>query len=248
MSILDLKINESWQKIMAEEFNKPYYLALSKFLDDEVKNGEVVLPSAQKLFSAFNMTPFEKVKVIILGQDPYHNIGQAEGLSFSVSAGQKLPPSLKNIFKELKADLEIPMPDSGSLEKWAKQGVLLLNSILSVRAHQPGSHRQKGWELFTDEIIKQLSLRRAGLVFLLWGKYAQDKEKLIDSKKHHILLSAHPSPFSAYKGFLGCKHFSQTNEILNLQNKTPINWDTQENIDNLLVEKSFSHKIDFLEN
>lgn len=248
MNLLDIKFDKSWQKIMAEEFNKSYFLALSQFLAEEEKNGELIYPEQQQLFSAFNLTPFEKVQVIILGQDPYHDSGQAEGLSFSVPAGKKIPPSLQNIFKELKSDLAIPIPTTGSLENWAKQGVLLLNSILSVRAHQPGSHRQKGWELFTDEIIKQLSSQKEGLIFLLWGKYAQEKENLIDRNKHYVLTSTHPSPFSAYRGFLGCKHFSKTNELLVFQAKTPINWNTQENKDNLLVEKSFSHKIDFLEN
>ncbi|MCW8897249.1 MAG: uracil-DNA glycosylase, partial [Flavobacteriales bacterium] len=183
-----------------------------------------IFPPEKEIFNAFNLTPLEKIKVIIIGQDPYHGIGQAHGLCFSVNDGIKFPPSLKNIFKELQNDLDIPIPISGNLTHWAKQGVFLLNNTLTVREKTPTSHQKKGWEEFTDAVIKLISEQKSGVVFLLWGSFAQSKENLIDATKHHILKAAHPSPFSAHKGFLGCKHFSTTNKILIEQGKTPINF------------------------
>jgi uracil-DNA glycosylase len=216
-------IEESWGKVLQEEFNKPYFLQLKDFLMEERKR-HVVYPPGKFIFSAFNHTPFNNVKVVILGQDPYHGQGQANGLCFSVSDGIKMPPSLVNIFKEIENDLEYPIPNSGNLERWADQGVLLLNAMLTVRANEPGSHQGKGWEIFTNSIIQHLSAQKQGVVFLLWGKYAQAKETLIDGTKHHILKAAHPSPFSAYNGFMGCKHFSKTNALLLGQGKQEIDW------------------------
>ena len=181
-------------------------------------------PPGAQIFSAFDHTPVDKVKVVIIGQDPYHGPGQANGLCFSVSPGIKKPPSLENIFKELQTDLGIPIPETGNLEKWAMQGVLLLNASLTVRANSPNSHQDFGWHTFTDEVIRQLNQHKKGLVFLLWGKFAQGKEALIDTQKHFILKAAHPSPFSAYNGFMGCKHFSKTNEILRSQGLQEIDW------------------------
>ena len=183
-----------------------------------------VYPPGPSIFEAFNLTPFDKVKVVILGQDPYHGDGQAHGLSFSVPDGIKPPPSLVNIFKELHQDLSIPIPKSGNLTKWAKQGVLLLNATLTVRAKTPGSHQKKGWEQFTDAAIRSLSNEKEGLVFMLWGRFAQEKESLIDHQKHFILKAAHPSPFSAHNGFFKCRHFSKTNDILKKLGKEPIDW------------------------
>ena len=184
----------------------------------------VVYPPEDLIFNAFKLTPLEKVKVVIVGQDPYHGQGQAHGLCFSVNAGIKLPPSLKNIFKELHTDLGIPVPTSGNLESWAKQGVLLLNAVLTVRSGEPGSHQNRGWEQFTDRVIRLLSEKKHRVVFLLWGRYAQAKESLIDKQKHFILKAAHPSPFSAYQGFFGCRHFSQTNKILQKEDMEPVEW------------------------
>jgi uracil-DNA glycosylase len=224
MVVVDPKIEESWKEVMAEEFNKPYFIDLKKFILDEKSKGQVIYPPGQLIFSAFNHTPFDKVKVVIVGQDPYHGIGQANGLCFSVNNGIKAPPSLVNIFKELQDDLGIPIPTHGNLEKWADKGVLLLNASLTVRANQPNSHASKGWENFTDAVITKLSQQREGIVFLLWGKYAQAKDILIDKTKHHILKAAHPSPFSAFNGFFGCRHFSKTNEILKQQGKEQVDW------------------------
>lgn len=224
MGNIDPKIEESWKSALTEEFNSLYFSELKSFLENEKKTGQVIYPPSQYIFSAFDKTPFNNVKVVILGQDPYHGSGQAHGLSFSVPVKQGIPPSLKNIFKELKSDLNITMPETGNLEKWSQQGVLLLNATLTVRANQPGSHQKKGWENFTDSVIRRLSSERNGIVFLLWGKYAQAKEQLIDITKHFILMSPHPSPFSADKGFFGCKHFSKTNELLIEQGKTPVDW------------------------
>jgi uracil-DNA glycosylase len=217
------KIEESWKNELQDEFNSKYFLELKKFLENERESGQIIYPPGKEIFSAFEHTPFENVKVVIIGQDPYHGEGQAHGLSFSVKT-QKLPPSLQNIFKEIRSDLGVEITGNGNLESWAKQGVLLLNATLTVRANQPGSHQKKGWELFTDAVIRRLSKRKEGLVFILWGKYAQDKEVLIDTTKHFVLRSAHPSPFSADRGFFGCRHFSKTNEILKSQGKTPIDW------------------------
>jgi uracil-DNA glycosylase len=220
---IEPKINESWKNVLIEEFNLPYFYSLRNFLIEEKKQF-TVYPPGNQIFSAFDITPFNSVKVVILGQDPYHGKGQAHGLCFSVPPGITPPPSLVNIFKEIQNDLGIPMPSHGNLENWARQGVLLLNATLTVRANQPGSHQNKGWEMFTDQVIRTLSRDESGLVFLLWGKFAQAKEYLIDSKKHFILKAAHPSPYSASSGFFGCRHFSKTNEILRGQGKDEINW------------------------
>ena len=223
MNQINPQIEESWRKVLADEFNADYFASLKEFLVKE-KAKYKIYPPGQLIFNAFNKTPFEKVKVVILGQDPYHGKRQAHGLCFSVPEGIDPPPSLINIFKELNTDTGIPMPKSGNLEKWATQGVLLLNATLTVCANQAGSHQGKGWETFTDSVIKSISDKKAGIVFILWGKYAQAKEILIDTKKHYILKAAHPSPFSAYNGFFGCRHFSKTNEILNRHGFEPIDW------------------------
>ena len=211
---MEVNIEASWKKELKEEFDKPYFEQIVHFLKEEKKAGKTIYPPGKQIFNAFEFTPFDKVKVVIIGQDPYHNPGQAHGLSFSVPDGVPPPPSLVNIFKELRDDLEIPIPNTGNLEKWAKQGVLLLNASLTVEATKPMSHSQIGWHLFTDEIIKHISKDKDQVVFLLWGKFAQNKETLIDATRHKILKSAHPSPLSAYNGFFGCKHFSKTNNYL----------------------------------
>jgi uracil-DNA glycosylase len=216
-------IEESWKTVLWEEFQKPYFRELRAFLAAEKQQGKTIYPPGPLIFNAFNNTPFSKVKVVILGQDPYHGPGQAHGLSFSVPAGIKPPPSLVNIFKEIHADLGHPIPSHGNLEKWAQQGVLLINTMLTVEANQPASHQKKGWEEFTHAVITALSREREGIVFILWGRFAQEKASLIDERKHHILQSAHPSPFSATK-FFGCRHFSTTNELLEQQGSTPIDW------------------------
>lgn len=216
-------IEESWKNILENQFTSDYFLNLKKFLIEEKKQ-YIIYPPGSLMFSAFNLTPLNKVKVIILGQDPYHGTKQAHGLCFSVPQGIKNPPSLKNIFKELSEDLGIEPSESGNLESWAKQGVLLLNATLSVRANQAGSHQNRGWETFTDSVISTLSEKKSGLIFILWGNYAKAKEKLIDTDKHYILKAAHPSPFSAYSGFFGCKHFSKTNEILKNSGLPEIDW------------------------
>ena len=223
MTAINPQIEESWKAVLSDEFNKDYFLKLKQFLLDEKKR-PAIYPNGKDIFNAFNYTPFAKVKVVILGQDPYHGNGQAHGLSFSVPKGIKPPPSLKNIFKELHGDLNFEIPNHGDLTTWAQQGVLLLNATLTVRAKQAASHQKKGWEQFTNRVIKEISDKKEGIVFLLWGRSAQDKEVLIDSTKHHILTAPHPSPFSAHSGFFGCKHFSKTNYLLSQQNKDPINW------------------------
>ncbi|HNX21124.1 MAG TPA: uracil-DNA glycosylase [Bacteroidales bacterium] len=220
---MDPSIEPSWKAKMQNQFNQPYFADLKDFLTEE-KKSYTIFPPGSLIFNAFNLTPFDQVNVVILGQDPYHDFGQAHGLCFSVMDGIPFPKSLINIFKELKDDVGFEMPMSGNLEKWAKQGILLLNATLTVRAHQAGSHQNKGWEQFTDQVIRTISDEKEGIVFLLWGNYARAKKVLIDSKKHFILETVHPSPLSAYNGFFGCKHFSKTNEILNQQGKTPINW------------------------
>jgi uracil-DNA glycosylase len=217
------QIEESWKEILKEEFNKPYFSELKEFLLEEKARYQVYPPGSQ-IFNAFSLTPFQQVRVVILGQDPYHGAGQAHGLCFSVQPGTALPPSLVNIFKEIEKDLGIPVPRTGCLDYWAKQGVLLLNATLTVRANTAGSHQKKGWETFTDAVIRHLSAERVGLVFLLWGKYAQDKEVLIDTNRHYVLKAAHPSPFSAYNGFFGCRHFSKTNDILKKHGLDEIDW------------------------
>jgi uracil-DNA glycosylase len=224
MTEVNPTIDESWKEILNNEFQRPYFSDLKAFLVDEKKD-YTVYPPGSRIFSAFNHTPFKKVKAVIIGQDPYHGAGQANGLCFSVADGIKKPPSLVNIFKELHSDLGIEIPISGNLEGWAEQGVLLLNATLTVRASQAGSHQNKGWETFTDSVIHLLSEKKEGLVFILWGAFAQAKEKLIDLSRHHVLKAAHPSPFSAYNGFFGCRHFSRTNELLRQMGKEEINWD-----------------------
>lgn len=223
MSNNGLQIEKRWKEILEEEFSSDYFLSLKKFLVEEKKKN-VVYPPGSLIFNAFNLTPFNRVKVVIIGQDPYHGEGQAHGLCFSVPDGVPRPPSLVNIFKELQADLGIPEPRTGNLENWAHQGVLLLNATLTVRAHQPGSHQKKGWETFTDSAIHSLSTHRDNLVFLLWGAYAQKKTELIDANRHHILKAAHPSPLSASKGFFGCRHFSETNKVLRKLGLREIDW------------------------
>ena len=221
--MIDPRIHDSWKERLIEEFRQPYFADLKNFLVEE-KKSYVVYPPGDKIFAAFDRTPFENVKVVILGQDPYHGNGQAHGLCFSVPQGIPSPPSLVNIFRELQGDLGLPMPSHGNLEAWADQGVLLLNATLTVRANQAGSHQNKGWENFTDAVIRKLSREKEGLVFILWGRYAQAKEYLIDTGRHHILKAAHPSPFSAHSGFFGCRHFSRTNEILQSQGMEPVDW------------------------
>jgi uracil-DNA glycosylase len=216
------KIHESWMALLSEEFKSSYFADLKQFLITE-KQLYKVYPPGPEIFAAFNLTPFGKVKVVIIGQDPYHGPGQANGLCFSVGPKVKQPPSLKNIFKELNTDLGIPMPYSGDLSPWAKQGVLLLNATLTVRANTPGSHQKKGWEVFTDAVIKTISDQKKGIVFLLWGNFAQTKESLIDQNKHFVLKAAHPSPL-ARGAFFGCKHFSKTNRILEHQGQKAIDW------------------------
>lgn len=223
MGTLHPNINQEWFQVLEQEFSKAYFADLKSFLLEE-KNKYQVFPPGNRIFAAFDFTPFSQVKVVILGQDPYHGYGQAHGLCFSVPEGIPKPPSLINIYKELNSDIGIPIPQSGNLEKWAKQGVLLLNATLTVRANQAGSHQNKGWELFTDEVIRQLSNLHTGLVFMLWGSYAQAKVSLIDNTKHHILKAVHPSPLSVYRGFFGCKHFSQANHLLKLSGKSPVDW------------------------
>jgi uracil-DNA glycosylase len=223
MQKIDSKIEISWKLALNDELNSEYFRKLKSFLNEEKKKYEI-FPPEDKIFSAFEYTPFDDVKVVIIGQDPYHEKGQAHGLCFSVSEGIKAPPSLVNIFKEIKNDLGIEIPNIVNLEKWAQQGVLLINATLTVRAKQAGSHQKKGWEIFTDSVIKRLSENRKDLVFLLWGNYAKAKQKLIDENNHHVLTAAHPSPLSAYKGFFGCKHFSKTNEILKQHGKREIDW------------------------
>ncbi len=217
------KIEESWQLALSEEFDAEYFAELKEFLHKEVAT-QTIYPPGKLIFSAFNLTPLTAVRVVIIGQDPYHGAGQAQGLAFSVSDGMRIPPSLQNIYKELHQDLGIPIPASGNLEKWARQGVLLLNATLTVRAGQAGSHQGRGWEQFTNEAIRAISDLRAGIVFLLWGRFAQEKAALIDTSKHFILKAAHPSPFSAHKGFFGCRHFSKTNEILRANGMGEIDW------------------------
>lgn len=217
------QMEPSWLQVLGDEFRQPYFEKLKEFLLEEKKK-YLIFPPGQHIFEAFNLTPFADVHVVILGQDPYHGSGQAHGLCFSVPKDIKPPPSLENIFKEQADDLQIKQPRHGDLTKWAKQGVLLLNATLTVRENAAGSHQNKGWERFTDKAISALSEQREGIVFLLWGSFAQAKDVLIDQSKHFILKAPHPSPLSAYRGFLGCKHFSKTNEILFETNRQPVDW------------------------
>ena len=220
-----VQLAESWKPVLAQEFNQPYFTQLTEFIKHEKAAGKTIYPLGSQIFNAFEFTPFNEVKVVILGQDPYHGAGQAHGLCFSVNKNVAVPPSLKNIYKELQTDIEgYSAPNHGDLSHWAKQGVLLLNATLTVEKDKAGSHQGKGWEQFTDAVIKQLSTQKEKLVFILWGKFAQSKATLIDTQKHLVLMAAHPSPFSAYNGFFGCKHFSKTNAYLIANNLTPISW------------------------
>lgn len=221
---MDVKIEKSWKKVLAPEFKQDYFQELTNFVKDEYQSG-TVYPPPKHIFRAFELTPFDEVKVVILGQDPYHEKGQANGLCFAVNQGVQLPPSLQNIYKELRSDLgQLPNHPEGDLEGWAKQGVLLLNATLTVRAHSAGSHQNRGWEEFTDAVIKVLSEKKENLVFILWGKYAQDKGTVIDEDKHLVLKSPHPSPFSARTGFFGSRPFSKTDTYLVEHGETPIFW------------------------
>ncbi|XP_057751643.1 uracil-DNA glycosylase, mitochondrial [Arachis stenosperma] len=222
----ELLVEDTWLEALSGELQKPYALSLSKFVESEICNSNIdaVYPPSHLIFNALNSTPFDRVKAVILGQDPYHGPGQAMGLSFSVPEGVKVPSSLVNIFKELKEDLGCSVPRHGNLEKWAVQGVLLLNTVLTVRKHQANSHAKKGWEQFTDAVIKTISQKREGVVFLLWGNSAREKSRLIDATKHHILQAAHPSGLSANRGFFGCRHFSRTNQLLEKRGIDPIDW------------------------
>lgn len=220
---MNVQIEESWKKHLAMEFEKPYFAQLIEFVRHEYQT-TVCYPPGKLIFNAFNLCPFDKVKVVIIGQDPYHGPGQAHGLCFSVNDGVPFPPSLQNIFKEIQNDTGAPVPSTGNLTRWAEQGVLLLNATLTVRAHQAGSHQRRGWEEFTDAAIKVLSDQREHLVFILWGAYAQKKGAVIDRSKHLVLSSAHPSPLSAYHGFFGNRHFSLANAYLEQNGQTPINW------------------------
>ena len=223
MAAVNPDIEAGWKKILWDEFQASYFSELKAFLVEEKKR-YTVYPPGRLIFNAFHHTPFDRVKVVILGQDPYHGPGQAHGLCFSVPSGIAPPPSLVNIFKELQHDLGVPLPANGNLQKWADQGVLLLNATLTVRAGQAGSHQNKGWETFTNKVISQVSEKKSGVVFLLWGRYAQAKEVLIDGLKHLILKAPHPSPFSAHSGFFGCRHFSKTNSFLEKQGMKAIDW------------------------
>ncbi len=220
---MDNVFKNDWHHYIGEELEKDYFKKLSQFLMLEYER-ETIFPKKEDIFNAFHYTPYEETKVVILGQDPYHGPNQAHGFSFSVKPNVAIPPSLRNIFKELNADLDIPIPNHGFLVNWANQGVLLLNTVLTVRAHQANSHRGKGWEMFTDEVIKVLNERKQPIVFILWGKNAQDKKAMIDSRKHFILEAPHPSPLSAHRGFFGSKPFSKTNQFLQSIGKEPINW------------------------
>lgn len=221
---MDVKIEESWKEVLQDEFTKTYFNQLIHYVKHEYKN-YTCYPPGKQIFSAFEYTPFNKVKVVILGQDPYHGVGQANGLCFSVADGMPIPPSLLNIYKEIETDILKPVPSSGNLERWAKQGVLLLNSTLTVRAHQAGSHQGKGWETFTDAAIKKISEKKENVVFLLWGGYAKKKGAKVDTSKHLVLTSGHPSPLSANRGYwFGNKHFSSTNKYLKEQGLAQIEW------------------------
>jgi uracil-DNA glycosylase len=221
---MEVAIEKSWKELLQPEFEKPYFEDLIHFVKHEYKHG-TVYPPGKLIFNAFDRCPFDACKVVILGQDPYHGPGQANGLSFSVNDGIPKPPSLVNIFKEIQDDLGKPIPQSGNLERWAVQGVLLLNATLTVRAGEAGSHQKKGWETFTDAVVQKINAEKEGVVFMLWGKYAQEKGKIIDESKHHVLKATHPSPLaSKWGGWFGCKHFSQANVYLESQGKEPIAW------------------------
>jgi len=221
---MDVKIEESWKKVLQAEFSKSYFENIVAFLKTEKVQGKIIYPPGSLIFNAFDKTPFNKLKVLLLGQDPYHGKGQAMGLSFSVPKGMRQPPSLINIFKELHDDVRVPVPQTGDLTPWAEQGVMLLNAALTVRDGEPNSHAKIGWHQFTDAVIKKVSDAKEGVIFLLWGSFAHQKQELIDQTKHHVLKAAHPSPYSADKGFFGCRHFSKTNQFLVDQKQDPIDW------------------------
>ena len=220
---MEVRIEESWKQVLQSEFDKSYFADLVQFVKTAYAKGKIY-PPAPLIFNAFDQCPFDDVKVVIIGQDPYHGSGQAHGLCFSVNDGVAFPPSLINIFKEIERDLNIALPTSGNLTRWANQGVLLLNATLTVQAHQAGSHQGKGWETFTDAVIKTLAEQKSDLVFMLWGSYAQRKGAYIDSQKHLVLKTVHPSPLSAYRGFIGCGHFSAANGFLRARGKQEIKW------------------------
>jgi len=218
----------AWENVLAGEKELPYFQSILDYLKDRRSKGKVIYPPPAEVFNALKLTPYEKVKVVILGQDPYHGHHQAHGLSFSVKPGVKPPPSLENIFTELESDLGSKKPNHGCLKYWAEQGVLLLNAVLTVEAHSPQSHAQIGWQNFTDRVIKSLNQHPKGIVFLLWGSFAQKKAELIDKTKHQVLMAPHPSPFSVHRGFFGCKHFSKANELLKEMGREPIDWQLPE--------------------
>ena len=221
--VSNVQIEDSWKAVLADEFEKPYFGVIKNFLVQERQAGKTIYPPGPLIFNAFNQTPFDAVKVVLIGQDPYHNPGEAMGLSFSVPRGVRIPPSLANIYRELHSDTGVPIPTHGDLTKWAQQGVLLLNAILTVEAKKPASHQKIGWQNFTDAVIRHLSEEKTGLVFLLWGKFAQSKKALIDPDKHHVLEAAHPSPL-ARDAFSGNRHFSKTNELLQKAGLEPVDW------------------------
>lgn len=233
---MDVKMEEGWKNVLKNEFSKVYFQQAVTYIKTEKALHRTIYPAGSNIFNSFNQTPFSNVKVVILGQDPYHGPGQAHGLSFSVPDGVKPPPSLVNIFKELKTDIGMAIPTTGNLTPWANQGVLLLNAVLTVRANEPASHARIGWMEFTDAVISKISEEKEGVVFLLWGKFAQEKQTLIDETKHLVLKAAHPSPFSADKGFFGCRHFSKTNQYLVKQKKDPIDWSLNVNEKNQVDE------------
>ena len=220
---MDVKISEDWKILLQDEFSKPYFEELTRFVREEYAS-QRVFPAGRNIFRAFDKCPFEKLKVVIIGQDPYHGEGQANGLCFSVNDGVQYPPSLQNIFKEIRDDLGVEIPASGNLDRWAEQGVLLLNAVLTVRAHQAASHAGRGWEQFTDAVVRIIAERKQGIVYMLWGNYAQRKGQIADPQRNLILKSVHPSPLSVYRGFFGCKHFSKANEYLISQGREPIVW------------------------
>ena len=222
-----VQIEPGWKDVLQNEFTKPYFQQVAGYLKIEKAQGKVIYPPGSLIFNAFDKTPFDKVRVVILGQDPYHGPGQAHGLCFSVQNGVLPPPSLVNIYKELNSDLGIRIPTTGNLTQWASQGVFLLNASLTVRAGEPMSHAKIGWANFTDAVIRTISIKKEGVVFLLWGKFAQDKQVLIDETRHHVLKAAHPSPLSAHNGFFGCRHFSKTNNFLVKQGLDPIDWNPE---------------------
>lgn len=221
---MNVQMEPSWKNVLNEEFEKPYFKNIVQFLKTEKEQHKTIYPKGNLIFNAFDQTPFDQVKVVLIGQDPYHGPDQAMGLCFSVAKGIPTPPSLVNMYKELNTDIGMNIPKTGDLTSWAKQGVFMLNATLTVRASEANSHAQIGWGNFTDAVIKKISEEKSGVVFLLWGKFAQSKAAMIDANKHHILKAAHPSPLSAYNGFFGCKHFSKTNQLLALQGKEAIDW------------------------